>query len=58
MIITSTNDIKDYKITKYLGLINVNVVIGANFWGRRDFLCLAKYHREPVEEEVNIHDTM
>lgn len=32
MIITSTNDIKDYKITKYLGLINVNVVIGANFF--------------------------
>ena len=32
MIITSTNDIKDYKIIKYLGLINVNVVIGANFF--------------------------
>lgn len=32
MIITSTNDIKDYKITQYLGLINVNVVIGANFF--------------------------
>ena len=32
MIITSTNDIKGYKITQYLGLINVNVVIGANFF--------------------------
>lgn len=32
MIITSTNDIKEYKITQYLGLINVNVVIGANFF--------------------------
>ena len=32
MIITSTNDIKGYKITKYLGLINMNVVIGVNFF--------------------------
>lgn len=27
MILTSTNDIKDFRITQYLGLINVNVVI-------------------------------
>lgn len=32
MIITSTNDLKGYKITEYLGLINVNVVLGANFF--------------------------
>jgi len=32
MIITSTNDIKGYKITRYLGLVNVNVVLGANFF--------------------------
>lgn len=32
MILTSTNDIKDFKIAQYLGLINVNVVIGANFF--------------------------
>ena len=32
MIITSTNDIKDFKTTQYLGLVNVNVVIGANFF--------------------------
>ena len=25
---------------------------------RRDFLCLAKYHRQPVKEEVYVHDTM
>jgi uncharacterized protein YbjQ (UPF0145 family) len=32
MIITSTNDLKGYKITQYLGLVNVNVVLGANFF--------------------------
>ena len=32
MIITSTNDIKGYKITRYLGLINMNVVVGVNFF--------------------------
>ena len=32
MIITSTNDIKGFKITQYLDLINVNIVIGANFF--------------------------
>ena len=32
MIITSTNDIKGYNITKYHGLINMNVVIGVNFF--------------------------
>ena len=32
MIVTSTNDIKGYRITEYLGLVNVNVVIGANFF--------------------------
>jgi uncharacterized protein YbjQ (UPF0145 family) len=32
MIITSTNQIEGYKITQYLGLINVNVVLGANFF--------------------------
>lgn len=32
MIITSTNDIKNYKITQYLGMINVNIVIGTNFF--------------------------
>lgn len=32
MIITSTNDIKGYKITQYLGMINVNIVIGTNFF--------------------------
>lgn len=32
MIITSTNDIKGYKITRYHGLINMNVVIGVNFF--------------------------
>lgn len=32
MIITSTHDIKDYKIKEYLGLINVNIVIGTNFF--------------------------
>lgn len=32
MIITSTNEIKDYKIERYLGLVNVNVVVGVNFF--------------------------
>lgn len=32
MIITSTNQIEGYTITQYLGLINVNVVLGANFF--------------------------
>ncbi len=32
MILTSTNEIKNYKIINYLGLINVNLVIGANFF--------------------------
>lgn len=32
MIITSTNQIHGYEITQYLGLINVNVVLGANFF--------------------------
>lgn len=32
MILTSINDIKDFIIAQYLGLINVNVVIGANFF--------------------------
>ena len=32
MIITSTNDIKNYNITNYIGLINANIVIGANFF--------------------------
>lgn len=32
MIITSTIDIKGFKITQYLGLVNVNVVIGVNFF--------------------------
>ena len=32
MIITSTNDIKGYKIIRYLGLINMNVVVGVNFF--------------------------
>ena len=32
MIITSTNQIQGYEITQYLGLINVNVVLGANFF--------------------------
>ena len=32
MIIPSTNDIKGYKITRYLGLINTNVVIGTNYF--------------------------
>jgi uncharacterized protein YbjQ (UPF0145 family) len=31
MIVTSTNDIKDFKVTEYLGLINANIVLGANF---------------------------
>ena len=30
MIITSTNDIKGYIITEYIGLVNANIVIGAN----------------------------
>ena len=30
MIITSTNDVQGYCIIRYLGLINVNVVIGTN----------------------------
>ena len=32
MIITSTNEIKSYKVNKYLGLINVNIVVGVNFF--------------------------
>lgn len=31
MIVTSTNDIKGHKITEYLGLVNANIVVGANF---------------------------
>ena len=30
MIVTSTNDIKDHKITEYIGLVNANIVVGAN----------------------------
>ena len=30
MIITSTNDIKGYDVVEYIGLVNANVVIGAN----------------------------
>ena len=26
--------------------------------GMRDFLCLPKYHRQPVKEEVYVRDTM
>ena len=29
-----------------------------NFGSRRDFLCLPKYHRQPIKEEVYVHDTM
>ena len=31
MIVTSTNDIKDHKITEYIGLVNANIVVGGNF---------------------------
>lgn len=31
MIVTTTNEIKDYEIIEYLGLVNANEVIGANF---------------------------
>ena len=32
MVITTTNEIKGYKISEYLGLVNANVVIGANIF--------------------------
>ena len=30
MIVSTTNDIKGYEINKYIGLVNANIVIGAN----------------------------
>ena len=36
MTITTTNEIKGYNISAYLGLVNANVVIGANIFS--DFL--------------------
>lgn len=31
MIITTTNNIENYSIKRYLGVVNANIVIGANF---------------------------
>ena len=32
MIITTTNNIENYSIKRYLGVVNANIVIGANFF--------------------------
>ena len=36
MIITTTNQVEGYKVTKYLGLVTGETIIGANFF--KDFL--------------------
>ena len=46
MIITTTNNIENYSIKRYLGVVNANIVIGANFFRNSGKLSLVPYTKD------------
>ena len=46
MIITTTNNIENYSIKRYLGVVNANIVIGANFFDNSGKLSLVPYTKD------------
>jgi hypothetical protein len=58
--VTYLKKIYDENRNTYVGSITIpeEVTYMNRTRGMRDFLCLPKYHRQPVKEEVYVHDTM
>ena len=46
MIITTTNNIENYSIKRYLGVVNANIVIGANFFSNFGITFLVPYNKD------------
>lgn len=46
MIITTTNNIENYSIKRYLGVVNANIVIGANFLSNFGIPLLVPYTKD------------
>ncbi|WP_195305365.1 heavy metal-binding domain-containing protein [Bacteroides uniformis] len=46
MIITTTNNIENYSIKRYLGVVNANIVIGANFLCNSGKLSFVPYTKD------------